>query len=219
MKKKIKKLQIFKGLLIFSRSWAVDVGLRQHPYVACDVLIVASEIFPRLYTIIEDNNGFHFSTATVLDYSKNIAYTLKQKLVNEGGYTRKVCVIPKVIVLGRNGKGEKNSNSVAYPPAYKVVESGLKEFVQSLVIVLLKFKSVLSDQLGYEFFNLLTVKQFEILNMDFRKTPRLFIYGLPGSGKTIIAKEVIKRIKNVFRCSSKEILYVCENRPLCDAVR
>ncbi|XP_054857798.1 schlafen family member 9-like [Eublepharis macularius] len=212
MKKKMEKLRNSKGILIFSRSWAVDIGLLEAPDVACDILLIATNAFPRLYTISVS------SAIAVSAYSKEVARILKQKLVNEGGYTGKVCVIPHVIELGANAEVERDSGLVRYPSTYKVSKNNLQELIRSLVIVLLKFKSPLSDQLGYEFFNLLTIEQYEILKTNLHKSKKLFIYGFPGSGKTILATEIIKRIKNVFHCNSEEVLYICENKPLCNSV-
>nr|XP_056720956.1 schlafen family member 13-like [Euleptes europaea] len=210
------------GILIFSRSWAVDVGLEKHSQVACDILLVAAHSFPTLYTVTMEK-GYRYSvssTIPVVEYSRNVACTLKQKLVNEGGYAQKVCVIPHVIVLGSNGEIKTDlSWPVMYPPVYLVSRDGLEELLQALVIALLRFRSFLSDQIGCEFLNLLTIKQYEILTKNLHKSKKLFIYGLPGSGKTVVALQIIEKIMNTFHCNSGEILYICENIPLCKTVR
>nr|XP_056720958.1 schlafen family member 13-like [Euleptes europaea] len=208
------------GILIFSRSWAVDVGLEKHPQVACDILLVAADSFPTLYTVIMDKGYSVSSTIPVVEYSRNVACTLKQKLVNEGGYAQKVCVIPQVIELGSNGEIKTDLRwPVTYPPGYLVSRDGLEELLQALVIALLRFRSFLSDQIGCEFLNLLTIKQYEILTKNLHKSKKLFIYGLPGSGKTVVALQIIEKIMNTFHCNSGEILYICENIPLCKTVR
>lgn len=95
----------------------------------------------------------------------------------------------------------------------------MEALLQSLVIVLLSFRSFLSDQLGCEILNLLTMQQYEILSKNLRKNRELFIHGLPGSGKTIIAMMIMNKIKNNFGCEENEILYVCENQLLKDFIR
>ncbi|XP_060115621.1 schlafen family member 11-like [Heteronotia binoei] len=220
MEKKMEALPFSKGVLIFSRSWAVDVGLQQHPRVACDILLVATDTVPMLYTITVNKNYSDTSTIPVLEYSRNVAHILKLKLVNEGGYTRKVCVIPHVIEIGSSGEVKPDlSLLVSYPLTYVVSRDDLEELIHALTIVLLRFRSFLSDQLGCEFFNLLTTKQHEILTKNLYRNKKLFVYGLPGSGKTIVALEIIEKMKNVFHCSADKILYICENRPLCETVR
>ncbi|KAL8198773.1 UNVERIFIED_CONTAM: hypothetical protein K2H54_023726 [Gekko kuhli] len=220
MMKKMEEVSPPLGILIFSRSWAVDVGLQKHPYVTCDILLIAADTFPTLYTVTVDKDHSVSSTVPVWEYSRNVACALKQKLVNEGGCTQKVCVIPHVIELRSNGEIKIDlSWPITYPLGYLVSRDGLVELLQALVIALLRFRSFLSDQIGCEFFNLLTIKQYEILTKNLHKSKRLFVYGLPGSGKTVVALQIIQKIMNVFQCTSGEILYICENRPLCRTVR
>ncbi|XP_048375200.1 schlafen family member 11-like [Sphaerodactylus townsendi] len=218
MHKKMKELQLSKGVLMFSRSWAVDVGLQQNSWVACDVFLVATGTFPRLYTITVDEDCSVSSVISLLEYSTNVSHVLKQKLVNEGGYTQKLSVLSHVITLGISGEVKIDmSSQVTCPQPYLI--SSHEDLIQALAIVLLRFRSFLSDQLGCEFFNLLTIKQHEILTKNLHKNKKLFIYGLPGSGKTIVALQIIEKMKNAFCCDSEEILYICENRPLCETVR
>ncbi|NWV13634.1 SLN11 protein, partial [Ptilonorhynchus violaceus] len=105
-----------------------------------------------------------------------------------------------------------------YPEDYILTSRDIPAFLQALVIVVLCFKSYLSDSLGCEIFNLLTLKQYEVLSKNLHKVRKQFVLGLPGSGKTIVALKIIERIKNSFRCSAKEILYICENQLLRDFV-
>lgn len=210
-----------RGFLMFSRSWAVDIGVPENEHVLCDALLIAFDAYPTLYTIYHDHN--HVCNI-VKEYSRSVAYRLKQKIVNVGGYTGKVCVIQKLFNLC----GESNflnvegidqdvdwgeTLKVEYPDSYRITQT-VNDLQKALVIVLLNFRSLLSDQLGCELFNLLTIKQYKILSMDVRKSRQLFIHGLPGTGKTVMAMKIIEKIKNVYNCGSEQILYVCENQPL-----
>ncbi|XP_044850171.1 schlafen family member 13-like [Mauremys mutica] len=209
MNEQMEELQYSQGLLIFARSWAVAVGLPEKEHVVCDALLIASGKYPTLYTVMKDCSMAGF------EYSQPIACTLKQKLVNDGGYTQKVCVIPHLLQLGTNRAQNNDSGvQVRYPLSYVLLPNDMPDLLHSLVIILLSFRSFLSDRLGREFFNLLTIKQYEILTKNLHKSKKLFIYGLPGTGKTVVALNTIERIKNVFRCRSDEILYICENQPL-----
>ncbi|XP_054312806.2 schlafen family member 11 isoform X2 [Pongo pygmaeus] len=202
----------FRGILIFSRSWAVDLNLQEKPGVICDALLIAQNSTPILYTILREQD------AEGQDYCTRTAFTLKQKLVNMGGYTGKVCVKAKVLCLRPESSAEALEASVSpmdYPASYSLAGTEhMEALLQSLVIVLLGFRSLLSDQLGCEVLNLLTAKQYEILSRSLRKNRELFVHGLPGSGKTIIAINIMEKIRNVFHCEEKRILYVCENQPL-----
>ncbi|XP_065274590.1 schlafen family member 11-like [Emys orbicularis] len=210
-----KQMEDFQGLLIFSRSWAFDVGLQKDQHVVCDALLIATGKHPTLYTVTEKD-----CSVNMFEYARQTARALKQKLVNVGGYTQRVCVIPHLLQLGTNEEGNTELGlQVKYPASYNVSQKDITKLLNSLVIILLGFRSFLSDSLGCEFFNLLTVKQYEILSKDLHKCRKLFIYGLPGTGKTIVALKIIEKIRHMFCCHSDEILYICENQPLKEFVR
>ncbi|XP_021033142.1 schlafen family member 11 [Mus caroli] len=205
------------GLLILSRSWAVDLNLEEKQEVICDALLIAENSPPILYTILgeQDEQG--------QDYCTRTAFTLKQKLVNTGGYTGRVCVMTKVLCLSSQNNNKTNGGSVSpiiYPSSYNLTNiQEMQDLLQALVIVLLNFRSFLSDQLGCEILNLLTAQQYEILSKSLRKTRELFVHGLPGSGKTIIAMRIMEKIRNTFHCETDKILYICENQPLRDFIQ
>ncbi|PNI47345.1 SLFN11 isoform 2 [Pan troglodytes] len=202
----------FRGILIFSRSWAVDLNLQEKPGVICDALLIAQNSTPILYTILREQD------AEGQDYCTRTAFTLKQKLVNMGGYTGKVCVRAKVLCLSPESSAEALEAAVSpmdYPASYSLAGTQhMEALLQSLVIVLLGFRSLLSDQLRCEILNLLTAQQYEIFSRSLRKNRELFVHGLPGSGKTIMAMKIMEKIRNVFHCEAHRILYVCENQPL-----
>ncbi|KAJ7399331.1 Schlafen family member 13 [Pitangus sulphuratus] len=213
------------GILIFSRSWATDIGLKKNPDVVCDALLVADNEYPVLFTVVRDASCVTSGTW------RETARALKQKLVNDGGYTSRVCVIPQILQLnGTKDQREVAENDVPcqetlhnstspYPKSYILTSRDIPAFLRALVIVVLGFKSYLSDRLGCEIFNLLTLKQYELLSKNLHKVRKLFVLGLPGTGKTIVALKIIEKIKNTFHCSAEEILYICENQPLRDSVR
>ncbi|XP_062448374.1 schlafen family member 13-like [Rhea pennata] len=205
-----------EGVLIFSRSWAVEIGLPDNQFVICDVLLIAKGRPPTLYTVCEPSH-------TVFAYSRRTAWRLKQKLVNTGGYTHKLCVIPKLLTLLPEINYEKEWDldiQEMYPPNYGVINSyNLNALLRALTVALLNFQSFLSDRLGSEFFNLLTIKQYQLLSENLHKTKKLYVYGLPGTGKTVVALKIIEKIRNMFLCEQEEVLYICENQPLRDFVK
>uniref|UniRef100_A0A2K6NJG2 Schlafen family member 13 n=1 Tax=Rhinopithecus roxellana TaxID=61622 RepID=A0A2K6NJG2_RHIRO len=208
-----KQVQLFsQGIVILSRSWAVDLNLQEKPGVICDALLIAKNSTPILYTILREQD------AEGQDYCTRTAFTLKQSLVNVGGYTRKVCVRAKVLCLSPESSTEALEAAVSvmdYPASYSLAGTQhVEALLQSLVIVLLGFRSLLSDQLSCEVLNLLTAQQYEIFSKNLRKNRELFVHGLPGSGKTIMAMKIMEKIRNVFHCEAETILYVCENQPL-----
>lgn len=206
-----------QGILILSTSWAVDLNLEEKQGVVCDALLIAQNRPPILYTILreQDVEGRSYCTRT--------AFTLKQKLVNVGGYTGNLCITTKVLHLSLKSSAQSWAGSgsvIDYPSSYHLADTQQMEaLLQSLVIVLLGFRSLLSDQLGCEVLNLLTAKQYKIFSKNLRKSKELFIHGLPGSGKTIMAINIMEKIRNTFHCETNEILYICENKPLRNSIR
>ncbi|NWR95455.1 SLN13 protein, partial [Furnarius figulus] len=213
-----------KGVLIFSRSWAVDIGLEKNQDVVCDALLVAEKEYPVLFTVVTG------ASCVTSGNWRETARALKQKLVNDGGYTSRLCVIPQILQLNctedemgieENDVPQQESlcdSTCLYPKSYLLTSRDIPSFLQALVIVVLSFKSYLSDHLGCEIFNLLTLRQYQLLSKNLHKARKQFVLGLPGTGKTIMALKIIERIKNTFHCSAAEILYICENQPLRDFV-
>ncbi|KAF1466434.1 Schlafen family member 13, partial [Megadyptes antipodes antipodes] len=216
MKNQLKQLS--EGVLIFSRSWAVEVGLPENQDIICDVLLIAKGRPPILYTICK-----HPISEDLFEYSRRIAWRLKKKLVNTGGYIHKLCVIPKLLTLPpKINCGEEWDLNIQemYPQNYSLINSNnLKALLHALTVALLTFKSFLSDHVGSEFLNLLTIKQYQLLSENLHKTRKLYVYGLPGTGKTVVALKIIEKITTMLKCRKEEVLYVCENQPLRDFVR
>ncbi|XP_063315312.1 schlafen family member 13-like [Pelobates fuscus] len=205
-----------KGLLILSRSWAVDIGLNSDPNVVFDALLIATNRHPKLYTVFKKEISY-----AELTYSRLTALRIKLKLVIDGGYTGKLCVLPKPLSLEKeNNHPQVCMGKLSYPPEYKLDNvDAVEELLRSILIVLLRFQSVLSDHAGMEVFKLLTTDQYQLLSDTLLDTRHLFVHGLPGSGKTVVAVKIMEKIRNLFHCSKEDILYICENNPLRDYIR
>ncbi|NXL87648.1 SLN13 protein, partial [Alectura lathami] len=205
--------EVAEGAVIFSRSWAVEVGLQEHQGIICDVLLIAKGLPPTLYTVCR----CHISE-DLFNHSRRTAQKLKEKLVNTGGYIHKLCIIPKLLALPtRLSCGEEWDLNIQrmYPQDYSLINSvNCKDLLRSLTVALLNFKSFLSDRVGSEFLNLLSIKQYQLLSENLYKTKKLYVYGLPGTGKTVVALKIIEKIRNMFQCKQHEVLYICENQPL-----
>ncbi|KAJ8381056.1 hypothetical protein SKAU_G00018340 [Synaphobranchus kaupii] len=201
------------GVLIFSSSWAVDIGRVRNSHVICDALLICRNSPPCLYTVVQEGSK------DLWEYATLTAFHLKQKLVNDGGYSQRVCVVPKLVdcktgtLIPVERKSLDGGVEMVLPDCYNLRRVEIESVLRSLVIVLLSFTSVLSDELGCEFLNLLTEEQFQVLQ-TFEDIKELFVHGLPGSGKTVLAAEIMKRIKNKYDCKEENILYICENQPL-----
>lgn len=210
--------QISEGIVISSRSWAVDVGLPENRDIICDILVLAKDWPPILYTVCK-----HQISKDLFEYSKCTDRKLKEKLVNTGGYIHKLCIIPKLLILHpvfNHGEEWDVNIQEMYPQNYSLIKRiNLKDLLRSLTIALLTFKSFLSDRVGSEILNVLTMKQYQLLSENLHKTKKLFVHGLPGTGKTIVALNIIEKIRNMYQCRQQEVLYICENQPLRNFVR
>ncbi|ERE67492.1 schlafen family member 14-like protein [Cricetulus griseus] len=201
------------GIVIVSRSWAGDIGLTKEQKVLCDALLVAVNSPLILYTILPDQSWNGGS-----NYTHNTALQLKQQLQTLGGYSGKVCVIPRQIYLTRRGPRPEQS-LVCYPRSYTLSsKTEVEGVLQALVGVSVCSRSVLSDQLGCEFFKLRVEEQCNSLSQSLQETRELFIHCFPGTRKTALAIKITEKIKDVFHCKPKEILYVCGNDSLRDFV-
>ncbi|XP_054449073.1 protein SLFN14-like [Pteronotus mesoamericanus] len=202
-----------QGIVLFSRSWASDIGLRKDQNVLCDALLIAVDSPLVLYTVF-----IHPAGTEGLEYAQNTARQLKQKLGTLGGYTGKVCVIPRLTHLP--GTQDRPCEvPVHYPQSYQLAnKEEMEDLLQALVVVLLCSSSLLSDQLGCEFFNLLIAEQCELLSESLQETRELFVHCFPGTRKTALAVKIMEKIKDLFHCKAKEILYVCEHDSLKDYV-
>ncbi|XP_036407643.1 schlafen family member 13-like [Megalops cyprinoides] len=209
----------YPGALIFSKSWAVDIGREKKSGVVCDALLISKNSKPILYTCVEKRSP------DLWEYAISTAFHLKQQLVNLGGYSGRLCVIPKLVncetgaLIPRKRKIEEITMEQCYPPCYNLPRMDeVESLLRALLICVMSFPSVLSCELGCEFLNLLTEEQFQFLKTH-EHTNELTIHGLPGTGKTMLAAEKVKRIKNSSGCTNINILYICENAPLRDFMR
>lgn len=202
-----------RGIVLFSRSWASDVGLRKEQSVLCDALLIAVDSPLVLYTILTRPSG-----ADGLEYGRSTARQLKQTLGTVGGYAGKVCVIPRLVHLP-GAQHRPCDIPMRYPQSYQLADKeDMEDLLQALVVLLLGSSSLLGDQLGGEFFNLLIAQQCELLSESLQETRELFVHCLPGTRKTALAIKIMEKMRGLFHCKPKEILYVCEHDSLRDYV-
>ncbi|XP_040496926.1 schlafen family member 12 [Ursus maritimus] len=111
------------GTVIFSRSWSLLLGLQENQNVICDALLIAQGHPLVLYTF------FRVLNKELTGYSLQAAFTLKHELVKMGGYTGKVCVVPKTFYLSEDPSTltEDNASSfhdisaqIFYPESYNL---------------------------------------------------------------------------------------------------
>ncbi|XP_017746474.1 PREDICTED: schlafen family member 12 [Rhinopithecus bieti] len=137
---------VTKGSLIFSRSWSLDLGLQENNKVLCDALLISQDNPLVLYTfhMVQDEEFQGYSTQTAL--------TLKQKLGQIGGYTKKVCVMTKIFYLSPEGKTSCQYDlrlQVIYPESYYFTNTQTrKDLLKALFKALKRLESV-RDQFAF----------------------------------------------------------------------
>ena len=216
------------GLLLFSCSWLRNVGPGVRPNgpgvrpsgLICDLLLV-SQGMGGLHLLTICQPGFEKSIAS---YSQTTARDLKKFLESEGGCDEKFYISKHVVSCSVTTNLDGLGASSLYPAVYDMghTPEKLNKILNALVIVLAKVPSTLSSALGVTFMNLLTPLQFQLVHeqIDEPGSRELWIKGPAGSGKTLVAIEVIRelQVRDEY-LTIDNILYVCENKGLREQVR
>uniref|UniRef100_A0A452UPR1 Uncharacterized protein n=1 Tax=Ursus maritimus TaxID=29073 RepID=A0A452UPR1_URSMA len=126
------------GTVIFSRSWSLLLGLQENQNVICDALLIAQGHPLVLYTF------FRVLNKELTGYSLQAAFTLKHELVKMGGYTGKVCVVPKTFYLSEDPSTltEDNASSfhdisaqIFYPESYNLETTQTVGYLNEVALV------------------------------------------------------------------------------------
>ena len=221
--------QIKNGLLVASPSMLSAVQKEEQGKkdgVICDLLLL-SESLGRLHLISLVSSG---SQDDFLPHARATAKAVKNSLVRNGGCYEKFYITCQVVPCNRVGTAE--SLKIPSPDSRYSIEYHLRsspqelvkinEILQALVIVLAQFPSSLSNKQGLSFLNLLTKEQFQLLYelIDVDENRELWIQGVAGTGKTVVALEFIRRLpRRDPNLEPENILYVCEKPAMLPGIR
>ena len=225
-KQVIRKIQeqTTNGLLVASSSILSAVQKeeqRKEDGVICDLLLL-SESLGRLHLISLVSSG---SQDQFFPHARATAKAVKKALVRNGGCYEKFYITCQVVLCNRVGTEplEIPSSDSRYPNEYDLRSLvKINKILQSLVILLAKFPSFLSNKQGLKFLNLLTKEQFELLciMINVEEIRELWIQGVAGTGKTVVALEFMRRLHRRYpNLKSKNILYVCERPAMLPQIR
>ena len=199
------------GFMIFERSWAVNVGIdvKKVPSdVVCDIFVMSLNEMPQMFTISK------VITDEVIRYNLNVAKQLKLCLVNIGGCLQCFAISAHVIRM----EGTESTFDIPrpccerYPTEYKVTSKRFYQIRSAMVTLLASFESSsLNSAIGLKFLSILTPSQYSVIN---KGDPFMIVDSPPGTGKTVVAVERIKRLRRS-GIPENEILYICENKALC----
>ncbi|XP_060243125.1 schlafen family member 12-like [Meriones unguiculatus] len=116
-----------KGSLLIHESWVLDLGLQEKQEVIISVVLPISQdglltlhSFVRGDKELEDDSPVLRELGSKLkDCCKHTALTLKQRLVNLGGYTGKIGIVIKITYLGhKEASLYYSSSQIHYPIRY-----------------------------------------------------------------------------------------------------
>ena len=214
-----------RSLLVASRLWLSCITkdgnyCEDADGVICDLLLFDKEQGGlHLFTLC--SNG---TDKRSLSYAQTTAKVIKRALVVDGRCYEKFYVTYHLVACTATSAVplDELSPDDRYPVNYQLdsPRGKLKKILRSLVIVLAKVPSVLSNKQGITFFNLLTVEQFQLLHYEIERHKELWIKGAAGTGKTLVAVEFIKELRRRDpTLTSDNIVYVCENLGLRQKIR
>ncbi|KAJ7365592.1 platelet maturation [Desmophyllum pertusum] len=207
-----------RALLVASRSLNSSINGKSLSVdgVICDLLLFNAELGGlHLFTLCDSETDEQF-----LSYSHATAKALKKALVTIGGCHEQFYIVHHVVPCRAPAPTEQIGQlfpDSRYPQEYDLEKprDKINKILESLVIILatVTVPSPLSNKQGISFLNLLTKEQFQLVYQEIDYHRELWIKGVAGSGKTLVAVEFVKELRRRHpNLKQDEILYVCENK-------
>lgn len=133
-----------QGRLIISKSLALSLGLQRKQEVILDVLHISQDSLLTLHSFVQGEEELEDDSSVLRDLGakikndcKQTALTLKQKLVNLGGFTGKIGVAIKITYLGHRAVSLYDSSSIiSYPRKYYLTTKTVRDLEKALAEVL-----------------------------------------------------------------------------------
>lgn len=197
-----------------------DTKCRKEDGVICDLILFNERMGGlHLLTLVESGSKEKF-----LPLAHDTGKAVKKSLVINGGCFEKFYISCHVVSCDtvRTEPLDKLCVDDRYPSEYHLASSPTKiiTIFQSLVKVLAQVPSFLSNKQGVSFLNLLTKEQFGLLHHMHGKCRELWINGVAGTGKTVVAVEFIRELRRRdHNLGHENILYVCENLGILHKIR
>lgn len=204
-----------RGLIVGSKSWRANLGESPSNDVICDLLVIGRELGGlHLYTVCKQGKE-----EDCLNYSREVSLLIKKSLVQNGGCSVKFYITYHVV--SSSAKVEPPHHDERYPQCYDLCncKQNLNVVLKALAIILAQVPSPLSSNLGVEIMCLLTKEQFELIHKEIHHKRELWVKGAAGTGKTLVALEVIKKIALLNNLGKNEILFVAENEGIVQQIR
>ncbi|XP_029214056.2 schlafen family member 5-like [Acropora millepora] len=204
-----------RGLIVASKSWQANLGESPSNDVICDLLVISRGLGGlHLYTVCKEGKE-----EDCLSYSREVSLLIKKHLVQNGGCSVKFYITNHVV--SSSAKVEPPHHDKRYPRCYDLCncKQNLNVVLKALVIILAQVPSPLSTNLGVKIMCLLTKEQFQLVHNEIHHRRELWVKGAAGTGKTLVAREVIKKIVLLNSLDKNEILFVAENEGIVQQIR
>ena len=204
-----------RGLIVASKSWQANLGELPSDDVICDLLVFSTGLGGlHLYTVCKEGRE-----EDCRNYSREVSLLIKKSLVQNGGCSVRLYITYHVV--STSAKVEPPHPDERYPQCYDLRnrKQDLNVVLKALAINLAQVPSPLSSNLGVEIMCLLTKEQFELVHKEIYRKRELWVKGAAGTGKTLVALEVIKKIALLYKLDKNEILFVAENEGIVQQIR
>ena len=181
----------------------------------CDLLVFSTGLGGlHLYTVCKEGR-----VEDCRNYSREVSLLIKKSLVQNGGCSVRLYITYHVV--STSAKVEPPHPDERYPQCYDLRnrKQDLNVVLKALAINLAQVPSPLSSNLGVEIMCLLTKEQFELVHKEIYRKRELWVKGAAGTGKTLVALEVIKKIALLYKLDKNEILFVAENEGIVQQIR
>ncbi|OBS57054.1 hypothetical protein A6R68_11821, partial [Neotoma lepida] len=126
---------LHQGTLVIIKIWTLSLGLQEKQTVILDVLHISQDSLLTLHSFVRgyeelegDSTVLRELGAKLKNYCKRTALTIKQMLVNLGGYTGKTGIAIKITYLGHRAVSLYDSDSIiSYPRKYYLTTKTLEK--------------------------------------------------------------------------------------------
>lgn len=133
-----------QGMLVISKNWTLGPGLQKKKEVILDVFHISQDRLLTLHSFLlgdgeleNDSTLLRELGAELKKYCKQTALTLKQMLVNYGGYTEKIGVVIKIMYLCHRAVSLYDSSLIInYPTNYYLTTKTVRDLEKALADVL-----------------------------------------------------------------------------------
>ena len=185
--------------------------------IHCDVLLISDKKGVHLITVVNEP-----PSSNTEEFLKNVAGTLDRNLkgVSQQDSVEQSILFHHIVPIGCAPISDIIRSDVLPVPEEWGIPHQFEGILESLVVMLNVLSppwSYFSQRTGVEILYLSTQAQCELIWGEMGKHKTLFVHGLAGTGKTVMAEELMRRLS--LKDGAETVLYLCSTDPLRNEVR